>query len=286
VILGSSGNVPQPTPALPPPLHTVAEETQKLGVFLATGSLYTLHKIPDGIAQEVDRFPETIELFCAGACQKEQTFECTHRYTGRGSNTDRGWGELVAYRCRNCKSKAQKYWYVWDDKGNFWKVGQLPELREAIEPKLNSALGDSRSLYRKAIRSRSFGFGIGALSYLRRIIEDTTEKLMDLLKEDKWDGWTTQEREQFENARATYQYSQKISYAARKILPANVFANGRDSFTALHDVTSSGLHGKTEEECIALFDQCNLIFTHSFRVLHQHQQERDDFAAQLAALKR
>jgi hypothetical protein len=29
-----------------------------------------------------------------------------------------------------------------------------------------------------------------------------------------------------------------------------------------------------------------LIFTHSFRVLHQHQQERDDFAAQLAALKR
>jgi hypothetical protein len=175
--------------------------------------------------------------------------------------------------------------YVWNDKG-FWKVGQIPELREAIEPKLNTALGDSRQLYRKAIRSRNFGFGIGAVSYLRRIIEDTTESLMDLLHEEKWEEWTPEERQQFELARKTYQYSQKIDYAAGKILPTKAFANGRDSFTALHEVTSGGLHGKSEEECLQIFDSCNLIFTHTFRVLHQHRQEREEFAAQLLALKR
>jgi hypothetical protein len=266
--------------------HAACEAQRiRLGEFLATGPLYTLHTFPENAAGGIDQFPKTIQLFCAGDCQKEQTFECTYRHTGRGSSNDHGWGELVAFRCRNCQTKQQKYWYVWNAKG-FLKVGQVPELREAIEPKLNTALGDSRTLYRKAIRSRSFGFGIGALSYLRRILEETTEKMMDLLREDKWESWTQVERDQFDLARKTYQYSQKISYAAGKILPAPVFAGGRDSFTALHDVTSNGLHGKTEEECIELFDQCNLIFTHSFRVLHQHKQERDDFAAQLLALKR
>jgi hypothetical protein len=265
----------------PNPIIDCEAEKIRLGEILATGPLYTPYLIP----AEIEQFPATIQLFCAGECEKEQTFECFHRYTGRGSANDRAWGELVAYRCRNCQKRSQKYWYVWTEK-SFYKVGQSPELLELIEPKLNAALGDSKILYRKAIRSRAFGFGIGALSYLRRIIEDTTDNLMDLLREDKWDAWTKEERHEFEVARNTYQYSQKISYAAAKILPPSVFASGRDSFAALHDVTSSGLHGKTEEECIELFDRCNLIFTHGFRILHQHKQEREDFAAQLRALKR
>jgi hypothetical protein len=177
------------------------------------------------------------------------------------------------------------YMYVWND-GGFWKVGQIPELQEAIDPKLKKPLGDSVALYRKAIRSRNFGFGIGAVSYLRRIVEDKTDALLDLLKDDKWASWDEAEQKEFEVARTTYQYSQKIEYAAEKILPVSAFANGRDSFTALHDVTSSGLHGKSEEECIAIFDRCNLIFTRTFQMLSEHKRERDEFAAQLLALKR
>jgi len=271
-----------PTPPTPP---TTEEEKQKLGVFLANGPLYTHYAFAEDFAPRVNNFPSTIQLFCAGDCQKVQTFECTYHHTGHGSATDRSWGELVAYRCRNCESVNQKYWYVWDTKG-FWKVGQAPELKEWIETKLEAALGKSKALYRKAIRSRSFGFGIGAVSYLRRIIEDTTETLMGLLRDEKWEEWITEEQQQFDQAFKTYQYSQKIDYAAGKILPAKVFANGRDSFTALHDVTSSGLHGKSEEECLEIFDRCNLIFTHTFRTLHQHKQDREDFAAKLLALKR
>jgi hypothetical protein len=263
---------------------TVASEKDRLGQFLAKGPLYTRYTFPEG-APSIEQFPQTIQLFCAGTCQKDQTFECTHRYTGRGSSNDRGYAELVAYRCRNCQKTQQHYWYVWNDKG-FWKVGQQPELVDMIEPKLEAALGNSKGLYKKALRSRSFGFGIGALSYLRRIIEDTTETLMDLLREEKWDEWNQAEKDEFEVARKTYQYSQKISYASGKILPPRVFASGRNSFAAMHDATSSGLHGKSEKDCIELFDQCNLIFTHSFRVLYQHKHDREEFEAQLPALKR
>jgi hypothetical protein len=284
-ILSAAGNIPQPASASAKPAHSLADEARKLGEFLATGPLYTHYGFPEDTAGAIQKFPETIQLFCAGTCQKEHTFECTRRYAGNGGANDRAWGELVAYRCRNCQAVNQKYWYVWELK-SFWKVGQIPELKEWIDPKLEAALGQSKPLYRKAIRSRAFGFGIGSVSYLRRIIEDTTDTLMDLLRAEKWDEWTAEEQTQFEKAQKTYQYSQKIDYAAGKILPTNVFANGRDSFTALHDVTSSGLHGKSEQECIEIFDRCNLIFTHTFRTLHQHKQDREEFAAKLLALKR
>jgi hypothetical protein len=264
-------------------LHEAAR--QCLGEFLGTGALYAHFPIPDE-AKGLEGLPSTIQLHCGGSCGKEQVFERSESARGTGyRGSDHGWGRTVCYRCRNCKKKQQMYMYIWHE-NSFWKVGQTPELQEALDPKLKKALGDSSTLYRKAVRSRSFGFGIGAVSYLRRIVEDKTDVLMDFLKDEKWDAWNEIERAEFENARTTFQYSQKIEYAAEKILPPSAFANRRDSFSALHDVTSSGLHGKTEDECIAIFDLCNLIFTRTFQMLSEHKRERDEFAAQLLALKR
>jgi hypothetical protein len=249
----------------------------RIAEMLVAGALYARSAPIEGAS----RLPDTLQLHCA-ICDKEQTFE----RTDSGSNaTDKGWGRIATYRCRNCKRQNQKYMYAWTDQG-FSKTGQSPELLEAVDPQLKKVLDKSYLLYLKAIRSRNFGFGIGALAYLRRIVEDETDLLMGLLKDDRWESWGEDERKQFEKARSTFQYSQKIEYAAESILPSAAFANGRDSFTALHDVTSSGLHGKTEEECIKIFDRCNLIFTRTFRMLSEHKRERDEFAAQLLALKR
>jgi len=257
---------------------------QRLAEFLATGPLYS-HFAFDELASGLYTLPNTIKLYCVNAeCSKVQTFERVEE--GRGITTHhRGWGGTTTYTCRNCKKQTQKYMYVWNDNG-FWKVGQVPELTERIDHKLKRVLGDSLNLYTKALRSRSFGFGIGAVCYLRRIVEDTTETLMDLLREEKSDGWTGEEREHFEAARKTFQFSQKIEYAAEKVLPTAAFVNGRDSFAALHDVTSHGLHGLSEEECLHLFDRCNLIFTHTFRILSEHKREREEYAKELLNLKR
>jgi len=253
----------------------------RIGQFLTDGALYARLDLPEA-GESIYYLPTTIELHC-NDCGKAQTFERVDQVRGSGSDT--GWCKVASYQCRNCKKRNQKYMYIWQSKA-FWKVGQYPELREFIDPKLDKALGDSASLYRKAVRSRSFGFGIGAVSYLRRIIEDRTDALMDLLKDERWEFWTAAERQEYENARLTFQYSQKIEYAAEKILPSAAFVNGRDSFAALHDVTSNGLHGKTEEECIEIFDRCNLIFTRTFQLLHEHKREREEFAKELLALKR
>ena len=180
-------------------MHEAAR--QSLGVFIATGALYVHFPIPDAV-KDLDGLPRTIQLHCGGDCGKEQTFERYESARGTPSHgSDHGWGRAVCYQCRNCKKKQQMYMYVWKEDG-FWKVGQIPELRETIDPRLKKALGDSSALYRKAVRSRSFGFGIGAVSYLRRIVEDKTDVLVDLLKDEKWDTWDEAERAELDEQRA------------------------------------------------------------------------------------
>jgi hypothetical protein len=259
-------------------------ERNRLGEFLANGSLYVRHVIA-GPPNKFDNLPGTISLYCSGAtCQKVQLFQKEVLFRAAQAS-EKGYGSVVKYTCRNCKEMTQRYMYIWQE-NNFWKVGQSPELLEHIPSTLARALGSSGSLYRKALRSRSFGFGIGALAYLRRIVEDTTDKLLTLLREDLWENWDEASRTEFENAVNTFRYSEKIGYAAKKVLPKEAFSEGRNPFAALHDVTSNGIHALPEEQCLKIFDECNFVFTHTFTVLYQHHQTKADFALQLAKLQR
>lgn len=126
--------------------HAQALARTKLGEFLAHGPLYSPLTLEEK-AKGLNSLPKTIELHCAGDCKKVQTFE---RELSRGeSDHDAGsWGKVATYVCRNCGKRRQKYMFTFQE-GTFWKVGQTPELREAIDPKLNSALGDSRHLYKR-----------------------------------------------------------------------------------------------------------------------------------------
>jgi hypothetical protein len=248
---------------------------------LRTGALYSTILFKP--YENVETFRATLELPCQD-CKLTLTFDRVYE-APRSSTSDRGQGKSVIYQCRNCKKYKQRYFYNWAPRG-FEKVGQTPAMPERVDSQLSNALRDSKEFYKKAIRARNFGFGIGALAYLRRIVEDTTDSLMELLKEDRWEQWSEAERSEFDTAMSTYQFSRKMSYAASKILPGNLFVGGSDSFSRMHDVTSYGLHGRTEQECIEIFDRCNVIFAQSFRVLYQHKVEREEFAAQLAKLQR
>jgi hypothetical protein len=110
-------------------------------------------------------------------CEKVQTFSRAWPQPLLSQIPDIGCGEEVTYVCRNCTRNTQQYWFILDN-DTFIKVGQLPELHPIIDARLKNALGNSRSLYMKAVRSRSFGYGIGALAYLRRIIDEYRAGLM------------------------------------------------------------------------------------------------------------
>jgi hypothetical protein len=93
--------------------------------------------------------------------------------------------EKVRYVCKNCEKTSFSVWIIWWTDGPVYvlKAGQYPKLEITIPKEFGDALGKKRPLYVKGMTLRHNAYGIGALTYFRRVIEDTTDEMLDLLEE-------------------------------------------------------------------------------------------------------
>ena len=75
-------------------------------------------------------------------------------------------------------------WFETTEGGILFKVGQLPPLRHEPPKELAKAMDEQDAdYYTKALDCRNFNYGLGAVTYLRRIVEKRINDLLDLLAE-------------------------------------------------------------------------------------------------------
>jgi len=148
----------------------------------------------------------------------------------------------------------------WRENANdnlFVKVGQWPPLLIDPPPELAKALGtEDTELYKKALTNGNSAFGIGALAYFRRVIENKVNMILDLIG----------------NAAQLANFDAKIEYAS-KILPPHLRAGGHNPLNKLYAVASSGLHGKTDEQCLDDFQNARFEFEYLFKNLVVRNEE-------------
>lgn len=193
------------------------------------------------------------------------------------------------YACRNCRAYTYNFLVAWefdDGKNSVMKCGQYPAQEVMIDPILSKHLGkiDSEFLT-KGQRCRMFSFGVAAISYLRRVVEDRMSELLDMLKEEKISAWTPEELDEFSAAKTSWQFSRKLEYAAQ-LLPQYLRPGGDNPLALLHDLASDGLHNKSEDECIEIFDRCIAVLTYVFRELELHRSGAADYKAAIKLLNR
>jgi len=236
-------------------------------------------------ADEVDTLPQTITLHCS-ACKHDQLWQ-RHDPTA----SDRGGFFHVQYQCKNCESRDTHFllcWYGTRQHGRaFVKVGQYPALEERIPLALEQALkGDDLEFYRRALRCRNFNFGIAALAYLRRVVENRMNDLLDLIAEAaRQAGYDTEELKKLADVKASRVFDNKVSYGAT-ILPPSLRPGGANPIDLLHDLASEGLHRLSDAECIDMFDRSRTIFEHVFIELKVKEQKDKTFAEALSKLQR
>ncbi|MGD1098688.1 MAG: hypothetical protein ABSB35_42765 [Bryobacteraceae bacterium] len=132
--------------------------------------------------------PDQIEMFCSGSdCLKEQRWKLVEPHgndVGRVFRVDREYVKVV-YVCRNCERVTYTYWLFFALKkegGVVIKVGQFPPLEREPSSVVASAMNEyDLLLYRHALTCRNSTFGIGAVAYLRRIVENRINYLLDLI---------------------------------------------------------------------------------------------------------
>jgi hypothetical protein len=215
-------------------------------------------------------------MYCPG-CKHTQPWQIR---SPKGAEAYAGFVD-VQYRCRACALYWQTYWIsiVFNSSGgDLMKAGQYPAL-EREPPELVAAGMNKTDLrfYRHALTCRNSNFGIGAVAYLRRIVEDRTNFLIDLVADRaREEDPTSILLQRVEEVKKDKRFSEKIEFAAN-LLPKSVRLGGHNPIGLLHDLTSEALHGLSDEESVDVFDRCQLAFEHVVKRLKQDQDEDESF---------
>lgn len=182
----------------------------------------------------------------------------------------------LSYVCKNCEKHHFDVWIIWWRAGagpTFVKAGQYPKLEVSIPKEFEKALGDKRSLYIKGMTSRHAGYGIGALTYFRRVIEDTTDEMLALLEDAmKATNADAAAIETLQKARGGKRFEEKVKIAA-EVMPAHLRPGGINPFGDLYELVSIGLHDLTDEECCDIVDAMDRSLKFIYTQLKTHAED-------------
>jgi hypothetical protein len=240
-------------------------------------------------ADQVKAVPEHLSLFCDN-CKKETFWETDISSYGHGENNKQGFTEKK-YTCRNCGSQTVTYYFYWmkqkDNSTLFFKVGQYPELEERVSKALEDALdAEDLKVYKNALRMRNFNLGIAAIAYMRRVVENRMNDMLEVLHEAAIAHNAPNEiLDRHKEMMAEKRFSDRVDYAG-DLLPESLRPKGKPNPMAiLHELASDGLHTKTDEECVDIFDACRNTFEYVFGKMRIEVEEAKRFVKEMGKLE-
>ncbi|TKJ23996.1 MAG: hypothetical protein CEE43_02190 [Promethearchaeota archaeon Loki_b32] len=154
------------------------------------------------------------------------------------------------YICASCED-YYRFFAIKMGKGlkTIEKVGQFPAWDISIEKNLKKILKGYSEYYKKGKTCESQSYGIGAFAYYRRIIEDIIGELLELIP-DLMNGEELEKyRVALEEVRKTNNTTNKIALV-KDLLPPILKPEQFNPLKTIHDVLSTGIHGKTDEQCL------------------------------------
>ena len=262
--------------------------------------------------------PEQLSYDCPGECSKETTWERTFeptRLDGNNHGTDTAI-YTVGYRCLLCRKTTLSVMYrheVYEDRlepyrgvrgmgvstsdgapppqrrvptlVGVMKTGQYPPPSASIPKGLQDALGpEAAKNYRRALENRNHGYGLGAASYLRRVVEDKTNELIEVaaqLAESHNVDATIVKRMRVIGSSTDYTpYEQKLEVASA-VYPDSLKVGSVNPLKTLYTLVSKAIHGLSEAECVEIADSTKEVFEYIFTNLRAQVASQKAFAAKI-----
>lgn len=254
--------------------------------FVESWPLYTVFQT-DGFSA-----PDSISHLCP-ACGKETTWTRGELVYLR--NVSPFSGLILNYTCGLCPREKQEQMSVITrsiemGRGGYsaikvQKIGQFPPQSITIDRDLEKRLGDSAPLYKNALICRGVNFGIGALAYLRRVVENKTNELIDVVAEQAASyGTDSTIIDAIRAARDERMTFDQRLHLASEAIPSSLKIDGANPLAALHGLLSAGLHAQSEEECIGIVDEIREVFEYVFARLRAEIEDRNKMISKVKKL--
>ena len=221
--------------------------------FLETYPLYRKFKlILPGTLDLIEK--PSINMPCE-TCKSAQTFNMTNEYYhGFSCKNYPSAGTVVRaeYKCSLCH-KFMRYFFILLDIGRQYvmKVGQEPPWEISMDRNLEKMLGTHSEFYKKGLTCESQGYGIGAFSYYRRIVEEIIDSLLidiaGLIPTEQHAHYI----EALKDVKKTIVAQDKINLV-KDLLPSTLRPGGINPLSILHEILSEGLHAHDDQTCLEL----------------------------------
>jgi len=281
------------TPLSEEVLHEVAQ-------FLVTFSLYRTARIDTKGAGQAKYYkqvlPELITTYCRQCGHSTNWTRFSTRDEIELAFGAAKLGEIgtATYACSNCEAAKRKSVITFFFRGkrenplslSIQKIGQYPPQEIRPSKALETALGKQHtSFYVKGVTCRHHSFGIGALAYLRRIIEEKTDEMLDLLAQALRDcGAEEASVNRVLESKRERQFENKVRTAA-EVLPPHLRPGGHNPFGMLYDLLSRGLHRGSDEECVDIADSLQRLLEVIFVELKTGAEQKKTFADDLKRIQ-
>ncbi len=146
---------------------------------------------------------------------------------------------------------------------------------------------DSAGLYKKSLICRNIGYGLAAAGYIRRVVEDKTNELIEVVaKLAEVNGVEAKKVEEIRAAAKSADYTpyEKKLEIASAVFPESLKVGGKNPLFSLFKLVSEGIHGKSEAECIKVAENTDAVFQYVFTNLKAETEIRRAFIEKMKEL--
>lgn len=186
-----------------------------------------------------------ITLYCTGEhCKREMFFKSVES-TIAFYNVDNNFKfKHLIYTCKNCHTRSQHYFirFLLLPKSKFavYKIGEDPEKKIHIPASVQNFLEDDKHHFLKGLRSETYGLGIAASAYYRRVVESQKNRLLDKVIEiGKKQNFPSDAIKLLEDAKTENQFSSIFDTIK---IPDSLFINSQNPFKLLYQALSADIH--------------------------------------------
>jgi hypothetical protein len=156
----------------------------------------------------------------------------------------------VEYSCTGCEKENFWCWLeVNVEEGWIRKIGQVPPWNKNPDKNLEKLIELHKDIYRKGFICESQGYGIGAYSYYRRIVEQIIDNLLNSIEELIEPAEKAKYLNAIEKVKKTIVAKEKIDLV-KDLLPAVLRPQGNNPLSILHSCLSDGIHNESDEKCL------------------------------------
>jgi len=213
--------------------------------------------------------PKAISRHCE-RCELGTTWVC------RGNFSQLYNVVLLWFRCNLCELASVVYTVCRVD-GTVTKIGQYPRHSMGVALDFEQRLGDDSELYRKALVCRTQGYGLAALAYFRRLVENETNTLIDIVASlASVNPVAETEALNIRLAKQEATCEQKLR-AASEAVPDSLRPGGINPLEVLHELLTRKPATGSEKECLEAVDELREVFDHVFGRLHSQVEDRRRF---------